>query len=529
MRMSEALANLLDLNLAWIRARRDQPERVFVRHPYEIELVEVDRGAWLQGLKDSIRAYNYNPSPIVICDVPKGKGAVRPAGHLTINDRIVYAACVGACMQSIHEHLSAATPLDFAYRLAADHNQADWLQSQFGGWTNFRKSSVAKIAQGISYVVIADISAYYENIDITTLASDLRQVGAPEEAIRQLGNCLNRWAQVTGRGLPQGHSPSDILAKLYLHSVDTNLRDMEYDHYRYVDDFRIFCKDLVQAKLALVDLTLLLRKRGLNLQAAKSEIHRADEAQRIIEGITPIIDTVRHKFISEMAALFNEEYSAMSMTDFETLLAASTAEDPRDAPIEIIRETYQTYFIDSGSTTFDKSLFRFLLGRLGKQKDLFAVEHCKTLYERYPQETSHIIRYFEACDAVNDIQESLVSFLNSKDAVYPYQVYQVLEWLNRVLGHSHDGLTAFARRMAFSNTGPFYLRSVARKFIALHGTAADLERLEGSYATAQGPLEQSEIICALRRMELKRRNSFLSRAEGDGDLNRRATRLARSP
>jgi Reverse transcriptase (RNA-dependent DNA polymerase) len=526
--MSDDLANLFDFRLAWGRARRDQPERVFVRHPYEIELVEVDRDAWLARLENSIRSDTYNPSPIVICDVPKGQGALRPAGHLTIDDRIVYAACVGACLSSIHDALTTREPLDFAYRLAADVHKPEWLQSQFGGWTNFRKRSVAKIAPGISYVVIADISAYYENIDIATLASDLRQIGAPELAISQLSNCLNRWAQVTGRGLPQGHSPSDILAKLYLHSVDTNLRDMGYEHYRYVDDFRVFCKDLVDAKLALKDLTLLLRKRGLNLQAAKSEIHRADKAKRIIEGITPIIDSVRHTFVSQMAALFNEEYSAMSMTDFEALLAASTTGDPRDAPIEIIKETYQTYFIDS-STTFDKSLFRFLLGRLGTQNDIFAVEHCKTLFEKYPQETSNILEYFEDCGVVTDVQESIVSFLNSKDAVYPYQAYQMLEWLNRVLHHSHNGLTALARRIAFSNTEPFYLRSVARKFIAVHGTTADLERLEDAYAIAQGSLEQSEIICALRRMELNRRNSFLRRAEGDGDLNFRATRLVRSP
>jgi hypothetical protein len=303
---------------------------------------------------------------------------------------------------------------------------------------------------------------------------------------------------------------------------------MGYDHYRYVDDFRIFCKDLVQAKRVLVDLTLLLRKRGLNLQAAKSEIHRADKAQRIIEGITPIIDAVRHKFISEMASLFSEEYSAMSMSQFETLLAASTADDPKDTPIEIVRETYQTYFIDSGNTHFDKSLFRFLLGRLGKQKDVFAVEHCKALFERHPEETFHILEYFEACEVTNAVQDSLVLFLNSKDAVYPYQAYQMLEWLNRVLAHAHDALITFARRTAFTDAVPFYLRSVARKFIALHGTAADLERLEYSYSTAQGSLDQSEIICALRRMEVNRRNSFLRRAEGDGELNQRAARLART-
>ena len=526
--MSEALANLLDLNLAWTRARRDQPERVFARHPFEIELVEVDVEGWLLHLEQDIRGDHYNPSAMVICEVPKGKGAVRPAGDLNINDRVVYAACVGACFPSIHEHLSTHEgAVDFSYRLADNPDQADWLKAQFGGWTDFRNSSLARLADGISYVVIADISAYYENIDLAMLASDLRQIDCPEEAIAELSRCLNRWAQVNGRGIPQGHSPSDILGKLYLRSVDCNLRDMGYFHYRYVDDYRVFCKDLIEAKRALVDLTRLLRKRGLNFQAAKSEIHRADEAKSIIEGVATTIDTVRHKFISRMAVFFGEDYNAMSMDDFEMLLAAH-GDDPNDAPIEVIQETYKTYFIDSDDLKFDKSLFRFLLGRLGKQADKFVVEHCKTLFEKHPEENLSILKYFEAANALDDVEEALVSFLDSADAVYPHQTYQILEWLNRVSGHPSEDLIAFARRTTFDPASLPYVRAVAREFLALHGTAADLERLEHSYAEAQGSLEQSEIICALRRMELNRRNAFLRRAEGDGELNLRATRLTRS-
>ena len=526
--MSEALANLLDMNLAWARARSDQPERVFVRHPFEIELIEVDAEAWLRQLTEDIRSNHYNPSAMVICEVPKGRGAVRPAGDLNISDRVVYAASVGACFPSIHGHLSAHDgSVDFSYRFADNPNDTAWLRDKFGGWDNFRKSSLAKLEEGISYVVIADISAYYENIDLSTLSSDLREIGCPEAAIVELSRCLNRWAQVNGRGLPQGHSPSDILGKLYLRSVDHNLREMGYQHYRYVDDYRVFCKDLVEAKRALIDLTRLLRKRGLNFQAAKSEIHRADKAKLLIEGITPTINSIRHKFVSRMAVLFGEDYNAMSMSEFEVMLAA-LGDDPNDAPIEVIQETYQTYFIDSDSANFDKSLFRFLLGRLGKQTDKFAVEHCKTLFEKHPEQNLAILKYFEKAHALDDVQDSLVSFLNSKDAVYPYQSYQIFEWLNRVAIDPPEALIAVARGATFDPASLSYLRAVARQFVALHGTAADLERIEDSYANTPSQLEQSQVICALRRVEQHRRNAFLRRAEGDGDLNLRATRLARS-
>jgi hypothetical protein len=37
--MSERLANLLNLELAWERVKCDRPERTFVTNPYLIELV----------------------------------------------------------------------------------------------------------------------------------------------------------------------------------------------------------------------------------------------------------------------------------------------------------------------------------------------------------------------------------------------------------------------------------------------------------------------------------------------------------
>ena len=37
--MSEELVKLLDLELAWERVRDDLEDHVFVRHPYEVELL----------------------------------------------------------------------------------------------------------------------------------------------------------------------------------------------------------------------------------------------------------------------------------------------------------------------------------------------------------------------------------------------------------------------------------------------------------------------------------------------------------
>src|SRR2546427_11485860 len=99
---------------------------------------------------------------------------------------------------------------------------------------------------------MTDISGFYDAIDIATLLSDLRQMGAPEPLVEQLSSCLNRWADPLKTGIPQGQSASDVLAKVYLNSVDRNLQSMGHDHFRYADDFRVFCGVNVQAKKALL-------------------------------------------------------------------------------------------------------------------------------------------------------------------------------------------------------------------------------------------------------------------------------------
>jgi hypothetical protein len=523
--MSEKLVKLLDLELAWKRTRSDTSNRVFIRHPNEVKLIEMDLPMWLEKVRESLRSDTFNPSPMFVCDVPKGNGAVRPGGHILMQDRLVYAAAVGACLARIQAALSGTNrEVDFSYRLGQDPRRPDFFQDPVGGWRSFASRSLAKIEEGVPYVVICDITGYYENIDISTLMSDLKQINAPAEAVNLLSTCLNRWGQIPGRGIPQGHSSSDVLGKLYLNSVDENLRLMGYTHYRYVDDIRIFCHNLVQAKKALVDLTRLLRKRGLNLQSAKSQIHRADEAKIIIEGVVPIINSVRHNIIDEALALSDGVDPYISITAAEAILS----DNPNEAPIDLIRETFRTYFIDSEDRKFDKTLFRFLLNRLAVYKDTFAVEHCKTLLERQPQETHTILAYFKATEVIDHIEPELVHFLNSDAAVYPYQLYQIIEWANNVGLKPSEDFVSVARQLAFDNLQPYYVRLVSRSFLGQHGTSADLERLEQIYAEATSPIEQSELICALRKMEMGRRNAFLRRSERDGEMNRRAVMLVKS-
>ena len=518
--MSEELAKLLDLKTAWARVRRDFQNRVFIRHPYAIELIEWDLDGWLGEQRDAIHGGQYSPSSMFVCDVPKGNELIRPGSHLGFEDRLIYAACVGACYPMIYERLRwSQNVVDFSYRLN-NPGRTDWLRDRFTGWKEFQRKSVDSVGARISHVVVADITAFYENIDLSLLSSDLRDLDVPPPAIEQLGACLNRWAQaqISGRGIPQGQSPSDILAKVYLDNIDRILRDMGYRHLRYVDDIRIFCKSRLEAKQVLVDLSKLLRKRGLNLQSKKVEIYDAAVARAKFEEVTARVRSVKEAFID---AIEGDPY--MSVYEADKVLD----ENPDNAPLEIIQEAYRRYIIDGGDD-FDDTLFRFLLSRLGKQRNSFAAQHCLTLLEPHPEETQYVLGYFHAIGPGEEIEARLTAFLRSPDCMYEYQRYQIIEWFYEHATGPSTNLVNAVRRFAFNANSQRYLKTFSRAFLGKFGTSADIERIASEYNETNDPSERAEIICSIGRMEVGRRNAFLGRVANDGRKPSRAARWVRS-
>lgn len=522
--MSTNQSDLLNLKLAWKRIKLDLPHRVFIRNPFEIQIIECNLNGYLDSLLELIREDKYNPKPVLIHNVPKGKGLLRPGAQLGMEDRLVCYACLGTCLPYIYDTQKwSQGEIEFSYQISNDFENAEWLKNQFVGWDNFRKKSIEKIDEGFTHVIIADISGYYENIDIFSLISDLRTTGSPNEIINLLSTCLNRWAQINGRGIPQGYTPSDFLSKLYLNTVDLNLKAMGFDHFRYVDDIRIFCRSIIESKKALIELTNLFRKRGLNFQSAKTRIHTAEEARNIIDGVQPILQPILSEFTDDIIERLKVENPYLSVAQADDLLE----EIGDETPISVLQEAFQKYFIDSDGEEFDKTLFRFLVNRLGSSKDDYALEYCLELLEIHPEETQTILRYIKSLEAISKTENSILDFIKSDNSVYPYQVYEILRWFSEYSTEPTENLISIARKIAFDRSQPQYLKSVSRKLIGNFGTSADLERLELLYTEIDNEKEKSEIICCLKNMEITRRNGFLARARNDGELIRRAVELVR--
>lgn len=511
-----------ELKLAYARVQLDYLDRNFVRLPNEPLLFKTRFEDYLTSLKSSLDSGNYVPDPLVICDVPKGKGGIRMGSILSFKDRIIYHTLLLKLQVDIFNAVQRyQSDIDYSYHLEENPNKTKWINNRFKGWNKFREDSLLEIERGIPYTVITDISGFYDNIDISLLVSDLKSISEQKTIIDLLSKCLNKWSQINGRGIPQGQSPSDILAKLYLRSLDQALQSLGYNHKRYVDDIRIFCNNKSVAKNSLIELTRILRNRGLSIQTAKTLLLKSSEARNVIDGVIPIIQAISKEY---------EEKSDIGFTISDPFRESESEpiDEKIDKPhISVIKETYKAYFMDTGSK-FDKSLFRYLLNRLEENKDTYAVRHILTLLEPYPEETNAIMKHIKNLGMHYFASKILVETMKSEDFVYDYQIYEILEILSTQETKIDDEVVNLCREIFFTSNKPYYLKSICLKILGNYGNESDLERIEASYPTMKSDLEKTDIIFALKRFEKDRRNRFFSNIEKENELNQRAVNYVKS-
>lgn len=510
-----------NLELAWKRLKLDRKDRCFVSHPFLIQLIEQDLNGWLTRIAENL-SVGYNPMSAVVCYEPKPGWLLRPGCTLRIEDELVYTATLGFLLPKIEIILRwAQGKTDTSYILQKDHNAVKWVKSGFLAWDDFRQKSLT-IARKSEFVVTIDVSAFYENIDIDRLISDLRNVGVEPREVKLLSACLNRWAEPRRKGIPQGYTASDILAKLYFNSVDQAIANEGYTHLRYVDDIRIFCSDLHEAKSSLHLIIDRLRLRGLNVQSAKTEIMRADKAIVKIDGVTPVIRSIAGELATELRELGVTTDYNISLQELERIIS----ESPVAPSAEVLVQAFKSHFLESAGEEFDCTLFHYILTRLGLLKSREAVLFCLSLLPRRPEETKFILKYFADIHLNMDEIESIVNFVGSTEATNAFQIYQILKFFYET-DVTHEKALSLVRKFIRDRNFPSWLRSYAYVLIGRIGTTADLEHIESLYSNAEHSIEHVDIICALHRYERVRRNAFLARTMNDGFFEAQSVRWVR--
>lgn len=162
--MPAYLADSLDFSLAWNRVLEDlTARRVFARHPFVSDLIDLDPAPWLSSVARAIRTGVYAGAPCRICYIPKPHGQVRPGGDISLVDQVVYSALVQQLRPRVQDALDwpSGHP-DSAYVLRHQNDHREWFKSYFRHWKAFGHQSIDLIDGGATFVAVADIAGYYE-------------------------------------------------------------------------------------------------------------------------------------------------------------------------------------------------------------------------------------------------------------------------------------------------------------------------------------------------------------------------------
>ena len=235
----EAIADPKNLARAWTKVRANAG--VAGIDGESITLFAMDLEAHLGALRRRLlSAQRYVPPAVRRVEIPKPDGRKRPLGIPTVGDRVVQQATVQVIGPLFEPTF---LPCSFGYRPGKSAQQAV-------GWV--RKA----IRSGDRWVAEFDIAGFFDNLNHRRL---LREVGKVIEDPEVFG-LIRRWCRagvlIDGHivprhaGVPQGGVISPLLANIYLHRLDVEVRAAGFRLIRYADDFLILADRRWKAEAA---------------------------------------------------------------------------------------------------------------------------------------------------------------------------------------------------------------------------------------------------------------------------------------
>lgn len=266
-----SLAHLIDeeaLERAYGRIRKDAAVGVdgVTKEQYGQELKS--NVADLHGRMKTMR---YRHQPLRRVHIPKGKGATRPIGISSVEDKVVQGA-LREVLEAVYE------PIFYhgSYGFRPGRSAHDAL-----------RSLNQVLARGeVNWVLEADIKSFFDSIDRTKLMEMLRERVADSSMLRLIGKCLHvgildgdEYSE-PHEGTAQGSSLSPLLGNVYLHHVLDQwferavLPRMQGKAHliRYADDFVIGFEREDDAKRVMSVLGRRFERYGLQLHPEKTRL-----------------------------------------------------------------------------------------------------------------------------------------------------------------------------------------------------------------------------------------------------------------
>jgi len=131
---------------------------------------------------------------------------------------------------------------------------------------------------GHFWVVDADLQSYFDTIPHASLLAkvgrriaDGRVLALVQQFLKQdIMEDMKRWTPTSGS--PQGAVVSPLLANIYLHELDVEMREAGLVMVRYADDAVVLCRSREEAESALDRMRAWVSANGLTLHPDKTHV-----------------------------------------------------------------------------------------------------------------------------------------------------------------------------------------------------------------------------------------------------------------
>jgi len=350
--------------------------------------------------------------PLLKIDVPKPNFTIRPMARPNIIEWLFYEAIINYFTKLILKNKEICKPsysiLNFL-KEKGNKKENPWIKFD-------NKSRELYYNDGYKWAVVTDITGYYENISLTELRRRIIDFIGNDNDLKLIDfllKMLKNWSRerIEDYGIPQGPSASGFLGDIFLDSIDRIMEKYE-GYFRYMDDIRIFCKEEIQAKLALKDLVLALRNLKLNINAKKTDILYDKQIE------SKLFDPKKVSLDSIEIAMETEEENTIKSIAIPGLLQLANEAFYNDEfeKRHIVFSLYRLGILYNSGFNFDQSTI---------------LKNIKGSFISKPHHTGIFCDFLSNFENDNSLPIFLISFLESENNIYEWQEIKILQALLR--------------------------------------------------------------------------------------------------